>query len=219
MYLAAREMTPLYPFAQRLKIARSQNRRSATIEGPLRQTAEPMLAQRKYIEDYLGVLETQRRSIFAEIEGLSTERLGRRPPSDKWSIGEHFEHLLKAMRLFRRTFRVLIPLGLPVARLFKEKPYTTTVSDVHQERPRKAPFLILPKLRKDPKDYVLLSNLKQDLEQERIRLKQLFDDVDDDLAGHIKIWDGPLGWVNLLQELRTLIYHEEHHFNAIRRLL
>ena len=178
-----------------------------------------MLAQRKHIEDYLGVSETQRRSIFVVIEGLSTERLWRRPPSDKWSIGEHFEHLLKAMRVFRRTFRVLIPLGLPVARLFKEKPYTATIPDVYQGRTMKASVVIAPKHRKNPKDYVLLSNLKQDLEQERIRLKQLFDDVDDGLAGHIKIWDGPLGWVNLLQELQTLGFHEEHHFKAIRRLL
>ncbi len=178
-----------------------------------------MPAQRKYIDDYLSVLEAQRRSIFAQIEGLSTERLWRRPASGKWSAGEHFEHLLKAMRIFRRTFRVVIPFSLPAARLLKDKPYNAAVGDVFQGRTMKAPFIIRPRRRQKPKDYLLLSNLKQDLEQERIRLKHLFDGIDDDLAGHIKTWDGPLGWVNLLQELRTLGFHEEHHFEAIRRLL
>jgi hypothetical protein len=123
------------------------------------------------------------------------------------------------MRVFRRTFRILAPLGLPIARLLKDRPYNAAVSDVYQGRTMKSPFVIAPRKRQNPKDYVLLSNLKQDLELERIRLKQLFADFDDDVAGHIKIWDGPLGWVNLLQELQTLGFHEEHHFKAIRSIL
>ncbi len=178
-----------------------------------------MLAQRKHIEEYLSVLEAQRRSVFAQVEGISTERLWRRPPSGKWSAGEHQEHLLKTIRLFRRTFRVLIPFSLPIARSLRSSPYTATVPDVFEGRPTKAPFVIAPRHRKEPKDYLLLSSLKQDLEQERVRLKQLFADLDDEVAGHIKMWGGSLGWINLLQELQTLVFHEEHHFKAIRSLL
>lgn len=50
-------------------------------------------------------------------------------------------------------------------------------------------------------------------------MEEMLATVPEGVAGHFRIFDPGVGSPNLIQRVRLVGFHEEHHFRIIRRLL
>jgi hypothetical protein len=172
-----------------------------------------------HLRESLEEIDRQRAALFMRLDGISTEELWRRPDNGRWSLGQNLEHLCKAIRLFRWMFRAHILCGRPWARLFRQRPFGTEVANRYAvgAKPIKAPPGVRPPDRTG--STVPFHELRQRLDTEREKLESLLAGIDQDVAGHIKMWDLKKSVINLLQAVRLVAYHEGHHLRFAHELL
>jgi hypothetical protein len=171
------------------------------------------------LQECLDTIDRQRQGVFARAQGISTEDLWQRPGNERWSIGQNLEHLTKAMQLFRWAFALTYPVGLPFAVAFRRKPFTSDIANPYEHRPKPvaAPLGVRPRDRRPTP--LSLALLEQGLARQRDRFQVTLSGMHEAIAGHIKVWDPPVGMVNLLQLARLVAHHEAHHFRFVHDLL
>lgn len=80
----------------------------------------------------------------------------------------------------------------------------------------KATFLLLPRR---PNRLPLAQELCEQLEAETSRMKDTLTGMSEEVAGHFRILDPAVGSPNLIQRVKLLGFHEQHHFRIMERLL
>jgi len=134
-------------------------------------------------------------------------------------VGQNLEHLHKAMRFFRRLYVVVVPLEWPLAALRRHRPFERRMDDPFQERLKNIAALpgTTPVDRRAAP--VQFSVLRSRLDGELNKLTRFLADIDEDVAGNLWFWYGPLGFVNLLQDVQLHGLHEAHHFRFVNEWL
>lgn len=174
---------------------------------------------------HLERMHAQRRAIVEALATVPEERLWLRPTPKKWSPGEHLDHTRVLNRSFRRltslTWPVvsLLPTLLPWARRRLERPYPTDIDDVYQRpsTPSWVGFLWSPK--RTPSRPASLAELEGALAEEHDAIERCYAGKPEPLLGHVTAWDPAIGRLNLVQALRVVVHHDQHHYSAVRRQL
>lgn len=174
---------------------------------------------------HLARMRAQRAALFEAIAEVPEERLWVRPAPKKWSPGEHLDHTRVLNRSFRRLVTVAWPVVSPWPSLVPpggrrlERPYATDIDDVYQRpsMPSWVGFLWPPK--RTPSRPAPRAELERALAQEHSAIARLYAGKPEPLLGHVAVWDPAIGRLNLIQLLRVVVHHDQHHFAAVRRQL
>jgi len=171
------------------------------------------------IDQYLALMDQQRTDIFRLLIDLDNSVLWKRPAEDKWSIGEHIDHCRILTRSFRRIFNATWVVTSPIARIWQNRPYQSAIDDVYDRPgfPLNVGWIWPPHYNSTRQ--ITLIELQTIMEQEHHAVRKFYEQKDERLLGHIKLYDPVIGWLNLIQTLRVGIYHDAHHFRAIKQTL
>ncbi len=181
----------------------------------------------------LALIESQRTPVLQRMTAVPLRTLWQSPPaappgtsgaSAGWSAGQWLEHLVRTLRLQRRGLALWVPLARPFATRVRHRPFARDLPDPFQlaqgagKAPAPGPFAgtRVPDRSASP---LPLAALAGRLAGETSALRRVLDDVEDDVAGHVKVWDGPSGWINLHQVVRNIAHHERNDLAHIRAVL
>jgi hypothetical protein len=170
------------------------------------------------IFQYLDLMDTQRESAFAALEGLTDAQLWERPEPKEWSIGEILDHnyLLVASMLpaVQWLWRLLGWYG----GLKRSRMYATQIGDVYRDPkfPQWVGFLWTPRFnRRKP---VSLEALKTETREIHAKVRAFYENKDEDVLGNLYLYDPVFGWCNLIVTLRIGIHHDQLHYDDVIKL-
>lgn len=174
---------------------------------------------------HLERMHAQRRALFEALADVPNAALWKRPAPKKWSPGEHLDHTRVLNRCARSLLSAAWPIAaalptlLPWTRRRLERPYPTDIDDVYQRpnMPSWVGFLWPP--RRTPLRPASLDELDLALRDEHVALERFFASKPEELLGHVTVWDPAIGRLNLVQSLRVVVHHDQHHYRAVRRIL
>ena len=173
------------------------------------------------LDAHFRVLSQQRADAIASIAELQPAELWHRPECDTWSIGEWLDHLYRTLRVQRVCAQLYVPVASPVARLLRHRPYDTTIDDAFADADREVPGPNLPFFRARRRvvagNCVPLTTLVEDLDRETRRLRRVLD-VGEAVAGHIRYPELRFGWLNMVQFVQMIGYHERNDFGHIAEI-
>jgi hypothetical protein len=164
-------------------------------------------------------MDDQREMLFGRLHTVPEARLWERPEPKKWAPAEHIDHARVLTRCLRRILSLAWTIGRPYGRLRRTRRYETTIDDVYErpDFPLQVGWLWPPKHR--PYRPVPLPALQHLFEREHQRLHTFFAGKDERVLGQIRLYDPAIGWVNPIQGLRIVVYHDAHHFAIVSRQL
>ena len=164
-------------------------------------------------------LRARRHRSVSQLRDLPPPALWARPSDDAWSIGQWLEHLGKTLRLVRWGLRIYLPLARPMARRRRNDEFEREVVDVYVRDPHRVPSPF-PGIRARDRssEPIPLDTVMQRLDRQTRSLETMLASVDEAEAGTIRLWDGPVGWINLLQAAHQLGHHERHDLAVVDRL-
>jgi hypothetical protein len=170
------------------------------------------------IFQYLDMMDFQRETALAALEGLTDAQLWERPEPKEWSIGEILDHnyLLIASMLpaVHWLWRLLGWYG----RLKRNRRYATEIGDVYRDPkfPQWVGFLWTPRFnRRKP---VPLEALKSETREIHAMVRAFYEYKDEDVLGNLYLYDPVFGWCNLIVTLRIGIYHDQLHYDDVVKL-
>jgi hypothetical protein len=164
---------------------------------------------------YLDLMDLQRESVFAMLDGLTDSQLWQRPAPKEWSIGEILDH---NYLLFASTYPVVKWIWKWngwYGRLRRNRPYRTEMEDLYRSPkfPQWVGFMWTPRynLRKPFSPEAL----KSEVWTLHANVRQFYKDKDPDVLGNLYFYDPLFGWSNLIVMLRIGIYHDQLHFDDV----
>lgn len=176
------------------------------------------MEDKKVIDTYLDLLDSQRETALAALDGLPEGQLWQRPSPREWSIGEILNHNY-----------LLIASTLPYVRFAwkafhwygssrRARPYQTDTHDVYRSSkfPMWVGFLWTP--RHNPRKPVSLEQLETELRDLHKRVRDFYAGKDEAVLGNISLYDPYFGWLNLIVTLRIGIYHDQLHYDDVIKL-
>ena len=175
--------------------------------------------QENVIPSYLDLLDRQREAALDALDGLSEDQIWQRPAPKEWSIGEILNHnyLLTAstMPYARFAWRWLRWLG--VRR--RQRPYKTEIADLYRDGkfPMWVGFLWTP--RHNARKPIPVEQLKQELRDHHAEIREFYTGKDEDILGHVYLFDPYFGLLNLIETLRLGIYHDQLHYDDVFKLV
>lgn len=167
------------------------------------------------IPDYLNLMDTQRESAFATLEGLTDSQLWERPAPKEWSIGEILDH---NYLLFASTYPIVKGIWNVNAwygRLRRKRLYQSHIEDLYRSPkfPQWVGFMWTPRYnRRKP---VSLEALKSELRTLHSDVRRFYEGKDEDVLGNLYLYDPLFGWCNLIVTLRIGIYHDQLHYDDV----
>lgn len=175
------------------------------------------------MEKHFTTLKQQREILYPTLKSLTKVQLWERPKKNKWSIGEMIYHLYLITKMLRVAAIITIPCTKLFARMMRNKPFDSDINDIYKQykekhgKGMKAPFILNPpKKIYNTMDY---NELKQLLIKETLKVSQVVEDIDEDIAGHIIFLDPVANNPNLIQAIQLLAIHEAHHIRIIQNNL
>jgi hypothetical protein len=189
------------------------------ISGSTQGDAQETLTHQPVIPTYLRLMDDQREKFFERLHTVPEARLWERPEPKKWAPAEHIDHARVLTRCLRRILSLAWTIGRPYGRLRRARAYETSIDDVYErpDFPLQVGWLWPPKNRPDRP--IPLSTLQRLFEHEHGRLHAFFTGKDERVLGQIRLYDPAIGWVNPIQGLRIVVYHDAHHFAIASRQL
>jgi DinB superfamily len=168
------------------------------------------------ITRYLDLLDDQREAIFRQLGALPDAMLWYRPGPRVWSIGEHLDHTRVINCFERRLMIAYFPLASVFARFFRHRPYQPEIDDVQKRPgfPMNVGWIWPPKY--TPRRPVSVGFLHEALRAEHAACRHFYTTRDEQLLGHVVLFDPVIGALNLVQCLRVQAYHDAHHFERVR---
>ncbi|KOO49144.1 DinB family protein [Viridibacillus arvi] len=175
------------------------------------------------MEKHFTTLKQQREILYPTLKSLTKVQLWERPKKNKWSIGETIYHLYLITKMLRVAAIITIPCTKLFARMMRNKPFDSDINDIYKQykekhgKGMKAPFILNP----PKKIYYTMdyNELEQLLIKETLKLSQVVEDIDEDIAGHIIFLDPVANNPNLIQAIQLLAIHEAHHIRIIQNNL
>lgn len=169
------------------------------------------------VHKYLDLLDSQRESAFAALEGLTDSQLWQRPAPGEWSIGEILDHNYL-------LFASMIPIAKWIwkwngwyARLRRNRLYKTEIEDLYRSPtfPHWVGFLWTP--RYNTRKPVSLEVLQSGMRILHGETRRFYEGKPEDLLGNLYLYDPFFGWCNLIVTLRIGIYHDQLHYDDVRK--
>lgn len=167
------------------------------------------------IPDYLDLMDTQRETIFALLDGLTDSQLWQRPAPKEWSIGEILDHNYLLMASFLPVVKRLWAWGLWYGRMKRHRPYAAEIEDLYRSPkfPQWVGFMWTP--RYNNRKPVSLEVLKKEVRGLHVSIRSFYEGKDEDILGNLYLYDPLFGWCNLIVSLRIGIYHDQLHFDDV----
>lgn len=167
------------------------------------------------IQTYLNLMDSQRETVFAVLDGLTNAQLWERPAPKEWSIGEILDHNYLLMASSYPIVKFMWNQLGWYGRLKRNRPYATEIGDVYRDPkfPQWVGFMWTPRF--NPRKPVSLQQLKTEIRDLHTNLRQFFEGKDEDVLGNLSIYDPVFGWCNLIVTLRIGIYHDQLHFDDV----
>ena len=167
------------------------------------------------IQTYLNLMDSQRETVFAVLDGLTDAQLWERPAPKEWSIGEILDHNYLLMASSYPIVKFMWNQLGWYGRLIRNRPYATEIGDAYRDPkfPQWVGFMWTPRF--NPRKPVSLQQLKTEIRDLHTNLHQFFEGKDEDVLGNLYIYDPVFGWCNLIVTLRIGIYHDQLHFDDV----
>ena len=167
------------------------------------------------IQTYLNLMDSQRESVFAVLDGLTDAQLWERPAPKEWSIGEILDHNYLLFSSFYPMVKGIWQWLGWYGRSRRTRPYVTEIADLYRDPkfPQWVGFMWTPRfnLRKP----VSLEQLKTELRDLHANVRKFYEGKDEDVLGNLYLYDPLFGWCNLIVTLRIGIYHDQLHFDDV----
>jgi hypothetical protein len=167
------------------------------------------------LSEYLDLMDSQREATFIILGGLTDAQLWQRPAPNEWSVGEILDHNYLLMASFYPAVQwIWKSLGW-YGRLKRHRPYSTAIEDLYRSPkfPHWVGFMWTPRF--NPRKPVPLEKLKAEIRDLHAKVRQFYEDKDEDLLGNLYLFDPLFGWCNLIVTLRIGIYHDQLHFDDV----
>jgi len=170
------------------------------------------------VTHYLDLLDSQRESAFAALDGLADSQLWERPAPKEWSIGEILDHNYLLFASFLPMVKWMWNLSGWYGRLRRKRPYKTEIEDLYRSPkfPQWVGFLWTP--RRNIRKPVSLEALKSESRILHAKVRQFYDGKDEDVLGNLYLYDPLFGWCNLIVTLRIGVYHDQLHYDDVFEL-
>jgi hypothetical protein len=167
------------------------------------------------IKTYLDLMDSQREAVLSILDGLTDEQLWQRPAPKEWSIGEILDHNYLLVQSSYPAVKWIWTLGAWYGRLRSNRAYATKIEDVYRNPkfPQWVGFLWTPRF--NTRKPIPLEQLKAELRELHIRIRQFYEGKDEDILGNLYLFDPLFGWINLIVTLRIGIYHDQLHFDDV----
>ena len=167
------------------------------------------------VQTYLNLMDSQRESVFAVLDGLTDPQLWERPAPKEWSIGEILDHNYLLMASSYPIVKFMWARLGWYGRMKRSRPYTVEIGDVYRDPkfPQWVGFMWTPRF--NPRKPVPLAQLKKEIRDLHTNIRQFFEGKDEDILGNLYIYDPVFGWCNLIITLRIGIYHDQLHFDDV----
>lgn len=167
------------------------------------------------VDQYLKLLDAQRESAFAALDGLTDSQLWQRPAPKEWSIGEILDH---NYLLFASTYPAvqwIWNLNSWYGRLRRKRLYKTEIEDLYRSPkfPQWVGFLWTP--RYNTRKPVSFDQLKVELRTLHTNVRKFYEDKDEAVLGNLYLYDPLFGWCNFIVTLRIGIYHDQLHYDDV----
>ena len=167
------------------------------------------------VSRYLALMDSQRESAFAALDGLTDSQLWQSPAPEEWSIGEILDH---NYLLFASTYPAvqwIWNLNSWYGRLRRKRPYKTEIEDLYRSPkfPQWVGFLWTP--RYNTRKPVSFDQLKVELRTLHTNVRKFYEDKDEAVLGNLYLYDPLFGWCNLIVTLRIGIYHDQLHYDDV----
>lgn len=164
------------------------------------------------IRKYLELMDAQRESAFDALEDLSTAQLWQRPVPKQWSIGEILDHNYLLTTSMLAAMQWMWRLNSWYGRLRRKRPYTTEIADLYRDPkfPHWVGFLWTPRF--NTGKIVPLVSLKSETRTIQAKVRNFYENKDEDILGNLYLYDPIFGWCNLIVTLRIGIYHDQMHY-------
>lgn len=170
---------------------------------------------RNIVDTYLTLMDSQRESVFAVLDGLTDAQLWERPAPKEWSIGEILDHNYLLMASSYPIVKFMWDRLGWYGRIKRKRPYSTEIGDVYRDPkfPQWVGFMWTPRF--NPRKPVPLEQLKKEIRDLHTNIRLFFEGKDEDVLGNLYIYDPVFGWCNLIVTLRIGIYHDQLHFDDV----
>lgn len=164
---------------------------------------------------YLDLLDLQRESAFAALDGLTDGQLWQRPTPREWSIGEILDHNYLLIASFYPILKRIWRLAGWYGRIRRNRPYNTGIKDLYHDPkfPQWVGFLWTP--RYNTRKPVSLEQLKSELRTLHTDVRKFYEGKDEDVLGNLYLYDPLFGWCNLVVTLRIGVYHDQLHYDDV----
>jgi 8-oxo-dGTP diphosphatase len=174
---------------------------------------------RSITEEYLDLLDRQRKAVFASLDGLSAQQIWQRPAPKEWCIGEILSHTARVLASFLPFFQVTWALGSWLGHLRRNRPYPVEIENVYRRPgfPMWTGFLWPP--RHNPQKPVPVATLKAEAESIHSRIRAFYSGKDEDVLGNIYAYDPAVGVVNLITALKVGTDHDQLHYDDVLRMV
>lgn len=167
------------------------------------------------LSEYLDLMDFQRESVFAKLNGLTDIQLWQKPAPKEWSIGEILDHNYLLMASFMPAVKWMWKSFGWYGRRRRKRPYAINIEDLYRDPkfPQWVGFLWTPRF--NPRKPVSLEKLKAEIRDLHVSIRQFYGDRDEDVLGNLYLFDPLFGWCNLIVTLRIGIYHDQLHFDDV----
>jgi len=170
------------------------------------------------VDAYLAQLDAQREAMVIALDGLTAEQLWQRPAPGEWSIAEILNHtdiLIRstsplvrfAWRWFRWTYHLL-----------KNQPIRKEMEDPYRKPsfPHWFSFPWKPKF--SPQNPAPLAMLLDQIRITHQEVRDFYQGKDQQVLGHVYLFDPLFGFFNLILALRIGLYHDQLHYEDVIKL-
>lgn len=170
------------------------------------------------VHEYLDLLDSQRESAFAALGGLTEDQIWQRPMPKEWCLGEILDHNYLLIASTLPYIRLAWKTQKSRAEKRKENPYRTGIDDPYRKPsfPMWVGFLWKPRF--SPRRPVPLEVLMGENRNLHTSVCQFYSDKDPSLLGNTFVYDPLFGFVNLIVTLRIGIYHDQLHFDDVKKM-
>lgn len=163
----------------------------------------------------LALMDSQRETVFAALDGLRDSQLWQRPAPKEWSIGEILDHNYLLIASMLPAVQWMWKLYGWYARLRRKRSYAMEIEDVYRNPkfPQWVGFLWTPRF--NTRKPVLLEQLKSETREIHAKVRGFYENKDEDVLGNLYLYDLVFGWCNLIVTLRIGIYHDQLHYDDV----
>ena len=171
------------------------------------------------VDDYLDLLDFQRESTFTVLDGITENQLWKPPGPKDWSIGQLLNHNYLLVASTMPYVKLVWKLFHKRGEHYRNRAYQTKINDVYHEPgfPMWVGFLWKPRYTEHKP--VTFDQLKKEMRNLHADVRAFYESKDEAVLGNVFVYDPLFGRINLIVTLRIGIYHDQLHYEDIKKMV